>query len=124
MLTYLSYGCFDLWGKASAMTEPFAIPAALEPGEPWRVLLEQNDAFLPIDHTLDLLLLHGDADVAVPIAVTHKLVEDICTQEGSLEYHEFPGVDHRGTVPFAIDIVPDWFDARFQGEALASKYCG
>jgi pimeloyl-ACP methyl ester carboxylesterase len=123
MLTYLSYGCFDMWGKAAAMTEPFAIPEALEPGQPWRTMLEENDAFLPIDSSIDLLLLHGDADVDVPIEVSNGLIEDICAQDGSLEYHEFPNVDHRGSVALAIEIIPDWIDARFQGKAIANNHC-
>jgi pimeloyl-ACP methyl ester carboxylesterase len=119
-----TWGCYELFGHAAGMTEPYAKREALEPGTAWRRLLEANDAFLPLPATMPILILQGDKDIDVPVTQIRELRDDLCAQQAQVEYQEFPGVDHMQMSARSASIVPDWVDARFGGAAAPVSCAG
>ncbi|EJN02132.1 putative hydrolase or acyltransferase of alpha/beta superfamily [Phyllobacterium sp. YR531] len=121
MLTQLSAGC---WAIAEAtngtLTTVYANQAGLKKGEPWRVRLEQNDAFLPAKK-VPFLFFQGDKDTAVPAALTRSVAKDLCNQEVQVDYRRSPDLDHENIVPVAEQGIPDWFDARFKNEKTVNS---
>src|SRR5438477_4607026 len=101
-----TWGCYELFGRAASMTEPYARREALQPGTAWRKRLEENDAFLPLPTSLPILLLQGDQDVDVPVVQTRQLRQDFCAQKAQVEYREFPGVNHMQLRPKGGALVP------------------
>ena len=117
LLDVNTWGCYEIFARAAALKEPYAKREALEPGTAWRALLEANDRFLPLPATVPILILQGDRDVDVPVALTRELRRDICVQKGQLDYREYPGVDHLGMNEQLAPLIADWFEARFRGAA-------
>lgn len=115
MLTAQSWGCFELFGAAASLTEPYAKPEALEPGMPWRNRLEENDEFLPIPVEIPILMIQGDEDIDVSVELTREVNADLCEQGNQLEYIELAGADHFDPLQPAAELIPEWFDARFSG---------
>ena len=122
MLPVMSWGCYEIFAKASQLTEPFARREALAEGTPWRARLEANDRFLPLPTSIPVLLIQGDADIDVPVRLTQAVRRDLCEQKIVVEYHELPGVGHTDAVPPSAALLPDWFDARFAGR-MAKDTC-
>ncbi len=120
LLDAQTWDCFAIFDAAGALDEPYARPAALEPGEPWRVRLEQNDAFLPIPATIPILVDQGDRDVDVPVHLTRALVADLCAAGSLVEYRQHADVNHMDMNDLAAPLMADWFDARFRGDAPGS----
>lgn len=116
-----TWGCYELFGHAARMTEPYARREALQPGTAWRRLLEANDRFLPLPVTTPILVLQGDQDVDVPVEQIRELRRDLCNQKAQVEYREFAGVDHMQMNTQSAPIVPGWFDARFRGAAAETS---
>ncbi len=48
-----------------------------------------------------LLILHGDADVVVPISAAHRLREAVLAQGGRVEMHVYPAVGHAFNAPWS-----------------------
>jgi pimeloyl-ACP methyl ester carboxylesterase len=122
MLDANAWGCFEIFGRAAAMTEPYARREALEPGTAWRTLLEANDRFLPLPAAMPILLFQGDRDSDVPVQQIRELRRDICAQKGQLEYREASGVNHMDMNTQAAPFMADWFEERFRG-APAPRNC-
>jgi hypothetical protein len=123
LLDAQTWDCFEIFRQAAGMSEPYAFPEALEPGTAWRTLLEANDAFLPIGDAIPVFVIQGDADVDVGVDLTRDVIEDLCAGGSTVEYREYPGVDHLDMNIQAAPLMADWFDARFAGEAAPST-CG
>lgn len=122
LLASQAWGCFDIFGEAAGLDEPYAKPEALEPGTPWRTWLEANDQFLPIATAIPILLIQGDVDIDVPVELTRDVRSDLCERGLSVEYVELADVGHFGAVGPMAALLPDWFDSRF-GEEAASDNC-
>lgn len=118
-----SWGCYELFGAAANLKEPYARPEALQPGSAWRKLLEDNDRFLPLPASLPILMFMGDQDVDVPVGQIRTLRRDICAQKGQLDYREYRGVNHMDMNTQSAAFVADWFDERFRGVPMKSN-CG
>ena len=123
LLDAQTWDCFEIFRQAAGMTEPYAYPEALEPGTAWRTLLEANDAFLPIDAGIPVLIVQGDADVDVGVELTRDVVQDLCAQSVPVEYREYPAVNHMDMNVQAAPLMADWFDDRFGG-APTPTTCG
>jgi pimeloyl-ACP methyl ester carboxylesterase len=123
LLDAQTWDCFEIFRQAAGMSEPYAFPEALEPGTAWRTLLEANDAFLPIGDAIPVFVIQGDADVDVGVDLTRDVIEDLCAGGSTVEYREYPGVDHLDMNILAAPLMADWVDARFAGEAAPST-CG
>ena len=117
-LDAMSWGCYEIFGHAARMTEPYAKREALQPGTQWRALLEANDKFLPLPAEVPILILQGETDVDVPVGQIRELNRDLCAQRARVDYREYPGVDHMTMNDRSAPILPDWFDARFRGTAV------
>ena len=117
MLDTQIWDCFEIFRQAAQMTEPYAYPQALQPGTAWRGLLEANDAFLPIPASIPILVIQGDADVDVGVQLTRDVVRDLCAGASTVEYQEFPRVNHMDMNDQAAPQMADWFAARFAGTA-------
>jgi len=117
-----TWDCFEVFQQAAGLTEPYAYPVALEPGTPWRALLDANDAFLPIGPSIPVLVTQGDADVDVGVALTRDVVRDLCAQGSIVEYQEHAGVNHMDMNVRAAPLMANWFDARF-GKVAAPNTC-
>jgi pimeloyl-ACP methyl ester carboxylesterase len=120
MLDVQTWDCFEIFAQAARLTEPYAYPAALQPGTAWRRLLEANDAFLPIPASIPVLVVQGDADVDVGVNLTREVVRDLCTGGSVVEYQERAGVNHMDMNTQAASQVPDWVRARFAGQGATS----
>ncbi len=123
MLTAQSWGCYEIFGAAAQLDEPYAKPEALQPGTAWRAWLEENDAFLPISTDIPFLIIQGDADVDVPAWLSRQVVDDLCEQGSEVQYIEMAGADHFGVFYPGGDMASDWFDARFAGEPMQTNSC-
>jgi pimeloyl-ACP methyl ester carboxylesterase len=115
LLDAQTWDCYEIFRQAAGMTEPYAYPEALEPGTAWRTLLEANDAFLPINTSIPVLIVQGDADVDVGVELTRDVVQDLCTTGTIVEYQEYAEVNHMDMSIQAAPLMADWFDARFAG---------
>jgi hypothetical protein len=123
LLDAQTWDCFEIFRQAAGMSEPYAFPEALEPGTAWRSLLEANDTFLPIAASIPILVVQGDADVDVGVDLTRDVVEDLCAGGSTVEYIEYPNVNHMDMNVEAAPLMADWFDARF-GDVAAPNTCG
>lgn len=121
MLPAMSWGCYEIFAAAGALKEPYAYREALEPGRPWRTLLEANDRFLPIPKSVPILLVQGDKDVDVPVHLTQELRRDLCRQGSGVDYRELAGIAHIDAVPPAAALLPRWLADRFAGTAAPSN---
>jgi pimeloyl-ACP methyl ester carboxylesterase len=115
LLAAQAWGCYEIFGAGIALTEPYAKPAALEPGTAWRRRLEANDEFLPFASDIPVLMIQGDEDIDVPVELTREVNSDLCEQGNALEYVELAGVDHMQAFNPSADLVPTWFSDRFRG---------
>jgi pimeloyl-ACP methyl ester carboxylesterase len=120
LLDAQTWDCYEIFRQAAGMTEPYAYPEALEPGTAWRALLEANDAFLPINTSIPVLIVQGDADVDVGVELTRDVVRDLCAGGSTLEYQEYAEVNHMDMSIQAAPLMADWFDARFTGTPAPS----
>jgi hypothetical protein len=123
MLTAQSWGCYEIFGVAAQLDEPYAKPEALEPGTAWRAWLEENDEFLPISPSIPFLMIQGDADVDVPAWLTREVLDDLCEQGSEVNYIEMAGADHFEVFYPGGALAPDWFDARFEGLPMQNNSC-
>lgn len=120
MLEHLSAGCWAIASQTSGTpTTKFANEEGLKPGQPWRKLLEENDAFLPVK-SVPFVFFQGDKDDAVPVELTRKVAKDLCDQGVTVDYREIRGLDHVTIVPVAAEALPDWFVDRFEGGKATS----
>jgi pimeloyl-ACP methyl ester carboxylesterase len=123
MLTAQSWGCYEIFGAAAQLDEPYAKPEALQLGTAWRAWLEKNDAFLPIAKEIPFLIIQGDQDVDVPVELTRRVLADMCEQGNSVSYIEMAGADHFGVFEPGGQLAADWFAARFANEPLQDTAC-
>jgi pimeloyl-ACP methyl ester carboxylesterase len=121
MLDAQTWDCFTIFERAAALEEPYARPEALEPGTPWRTLLEANDRFLPIRSEIPILILQGDNDVDTPVHLARELWRDLCAQQSTVEYREHAGVNHMDMNDRAAPLMGDWVAARFGGAAAPNN---
>jgi pimeloyl-ACP methyl ester carboxylesterase len=117
MLDTQTWDCYEIFRQAAALTEPYARREALQPGTPWRALLEANDRFLPIPSEVPIYVVQGDRDVDVPVELTRELVRDLCAGGSRVEYREHAGVNHMDMNDQAAPDMGPWFDARWAGTA-------
>lgn len=121
MLPAMSWGCYEIFGAASSLQEPYARREALAEGAPWQVMLKANDQFLPLPATIPVLLIQGDKDIDVPVRLTLEVRRDLCAQKSPVDYRELPGIGHIDAVPPSAGLLPDWFDARFARRPATSN---
>ncbi|MGH0237079.1 lipase family protein [Sinorhizobium meliloti] len=120
MLESLSAGCWAIVEQTKGKpTTVFANQEGLKPGKPWRELLEEYDAFLPVKN-VPFVFFQGDKDDAVPAELTRKVAKDLCEQGVTVDYRESKGLDHVSIVPAAVAALPDWFEERFKGSVSKS----
>ncbi len=123
MLTAQTWGCYEIFGAAAQLEEPYAKPEVLESGTAWRAWLEENDEFLPISPSIPFLMVQGDEDVDVPAWLTREVLDDLCEQGSEVNYVEMAGADHFGVFYPGGEMALDWFDARFAGQAMQNNSC-
>ena len=123
MLTAQTWGCYEIFGAAAQLDEPYAKPEALEPGTAWRAWLEENDEFLPISSSIPFLMIQGVEDVDVPVWLTREVFDDLCEQGSEVNYIEMAGADHFGVFYPGGELATDWFDARFAGRPMQRNSC-
>lgn len=68
-----------------------------------------------------ILLVHGEADQVVPVAVSRLLFSRVCGLGGVAELQTYPGADHVGALPAARSDVLGWIDARNAGTEIAER---
>ncbi len=123
MLTAQTWGCYEVFGAAAQLDEPYAKPEALEPGTAWRAWLEENDEFLPMSPAIPFLMIQGDEDLDVPAWLTREVLDDLCDQGSEVQYIEMAGADHFGVFYPGGALATDWLDARFAGQAMEINSC-
>jgi predicted peptidase len=105
-LTGLSMGGFGTWGFASEHPGKFAAIAPvcggirLAHGSEMPKYRDVDDSADPYAATAQKLgktpvwVFHGDADPAVPVTESRKMVEALKAAGGNVRYTEYPGVKH------------------------------
>lgn len=86
-------------GRAAELAEAGLLRGRPEAVEPWRSLLEAN---VPgqVAGASPVLLVHGDADLNVPVGDSEVLLERLCANGTPTERRVVPGADHvAGAVP-------------------------
>lgn len=54
-----------------------------------------------VPHFPPMLILHGDADSNIPVALAHRLYDRIRSKGGDVELHVYPGAAHGFNTPWA-----------------------
>jgi predicted peptidase len=106
-LTGLSMGGFGSWELAMRRPELFAAVAPVCGGGD-----ESQAAKLK---GIPIWTAHGDADRAVGVDRTRRLVEAVKQADGNIKYTEYKGVGHNSWTPFYTDkkgVVPWMFEQR------------
>ena len=115
----LSDGCFDIWSDASSVRDAYQ-PGALSPGSPWWNALTAVDDFRPAG-TMPFAVFQGSADTTTPPELTSRERTALCQAGSSVDYQEFPGLDHESVVPEAAARFPAWAADRFAGKAAPNN---
>ncbi|TDD42585.1 lipase family protein [Saccharopolyspora elongata] len=118
-LPVLADGCFDIWDSASTLRDPYQ-PGAMSPDGPWWKALTAVDDFRPAG-TMPFAVYQGSADTTTPAELTARERAALCRAGSSVDYHEFPGLDHESVVPEAAAMFPGWAADRFAGEAAPTN---
>jgi alpha-beta hydrolase superfamily lysophospholipase len=111
-------GCFDVWGAAATVQDPY-LPNALAPESTWWNAMTEVDNFKPAG-TMPFIVLQGSEDTTTPVDFTNREVTALCQSGVGVEYIEVPGLDHVGIVGVAAGKFPAWADDRFAGRPAAS----
>ena len=64
-----------------------------------------------------VLIAQGTADRDVPAGATDGLATRLCRLGDTLEYRQYPGLDHNNLVAGSLSFVGDWITARFAHHA-------
>lgn len=112
-------GCFDVWSTAASVTAPYK-PDALVPGSTWWNAMTAVDNFSP-KGSMPFAIYQGAEDTTVPVRLTAAERAALCKAGSSVDYQEFPGLDHETVVPEAAKRFPAWAQDRFQGSAASSN---
>jgi hypothetical protein len=85
----------------------------------WRSTLETNS--VPASPVRGpVLLVHGDADILVPISGTIALDEQLCRADRSVQFLRDPTWDHYAAFFLAMPQVDDWIIDRIEGHPAPS----
>ncbi|MFE2998396.1 alpha/beta hydrolase family protein [Nocardia sp. NPDC059246] len=76
-----------------------------------RVLNDNDPGALTL--TQPLLVLQGRADTTVPALATDAMVVQQRAGGQPVQYHSYPGADHRGVLDASFDDALAWVDTRF-----------
>jgi alpha-beta hydrolase superfamily lysophospholipase len=68
-----------------------------------------------------VLVIHGDRDEVVPVAVSEVLMERLCSKRVIAELRRYPGADHASVIVEAQDEITSWIDERSKGSSAASS---
>ena len=112
-------GCFDIWSAAATVAAPYK-PDALVPGSSWWNAMTAVDNFSP-KGSMPVVIYQGSADTTTPVRLTASERTAMCKAGSSVEYIEFPGLDHEPVVPEAAKRFPAWAEDRFLGRQAASN---
>jgi predicted peptidase len=85
-LTGLSMGGYGSWELAARRPELFAAVTPICGGG--------DEATAKVLAALPIWVFHGDADRAVPVIRSRKMVDAIKAADGNIKYTEYPGVGH------------------------------
>lgn len=55
-----------------------------------------------VRHFPPLLILHGDADTAVPVSHAYRLRDAVIAHGGEVEMHLYPGAGHGFNAPWSV----------------------
>lgn len=125
LLATMPSGCFAARETVQNLKEPVAKPEALEPGQPWRKMFDENDNFYAAGKiTAPILIYQGAKDLDVPVDLTRDVFTRACAVGARVEYREFADRDHGTIVLDARAAAPDWFDARFEGKPAVDGCAG
>jgi carboxymethylenebutenolidase len=62
---------------------------------------DEDPAEARIPHFPPLLILHGEADSDIPVALAHRLYDRLRAHGGEVEMHLYPGAEHVFNGPWA-----------------------
>lgn len=63
-----------------------------------------------------LLMVHGEADEALPPALTAQLVDELCAAGVTVEYRTYPGAGHDAVLAASGNDAATWLAARLTGD--------
>src|SRR5690606_33047290 len=88
--------------------------------EPWKTLMADN-TIGPLPGKMPVLLLQGDEDDTVPVAVTTSYFHASCKAGTPIVMQVMRGVSHMGAAQVGAPHFIDWLDALASGETIASN---
>jgi predicted peptidase len=113
-LTGLSMGGFGAWDFASQYPRRFAAIAPICGGG--------NPASARRLRDLPIWVFHGDADRAVPVALSDAMVEALKKAGADVKYTRYPGVDHDSwTQTYNNPELYDWMLSHKRGEKRSAS---
>jgi pimeloyl-ACP methyl ester carboxylesterase len=68
-----------------------------------------------------LLVISGEADPLVPVAVSANIVTRLCKQGDRVQFYKFPDLDASGVIGGSVRDQINWIEARFAGRPPASN---
>jgi predicted esterase len=62
---------------------------------------------------IPFLVIHGTADISIPIELTDRFVEKLAEAGYDVTYHRIPNAGHMDVIPMGKDIMNEWLRERF-----------
>lgn len=119
----LTHGCWEEAVPGFDDLDPTEMLASTEIGELLGAVLDECCASDPDAAVGPLLIVHGEADEALPPELTSALVGELCAAGVAVEYRISPGADHDGVLEAAADDAARWLADRLGGYDTPSS-CG
>jgi hypothetical protein len=119
VLPALADGCSDIVAAAAGIAKPYK-PDAMAASGGWSKAMAAVDDFR-LDGSQPYTVYQGDADQAVPVALSRKERVTLCAAGSKVQYTEIHGLDHVGIVPVGAAGFPVWAADRFAGSPAPSN---
>lgn len=117
----MAAGCWDVWETAATVTNPYLPDAMAEGGPWWNAMTDAQDFDYARISELPFAMFQGTDDTTTPPWLTLETADAMCEAGVTVDYREVADADHGSSVTAAAEVLPGWFDDRFDGvEADAS----
>jgi pimeloyl-ACP methyl ester carboxylesterase len=116
----LTHGCWEEAVPGFDDLDATEMLASAEVGERLAEVLDEcctSDAGAAVG---PLLVVHGEADEALPPVLTEQLVDELCAAGVAVEHRTYAGAGHDGVLAAAADDVGRWLADRLAGSGSPS----
>jgi alpha-beta hydrolase superfamily lysophospholipase len=119
----LTHGCWEEAVPGFDDLEAEQMLAGPEVGARLGAVLDQCCTSDPSAAIGPLLVVHGEADEALPLGLSEQLVDELCAAGVTVQFRTYPGATHDGVLAAAAAEVGSWLTDRLTGSPATST-CG